>query len=393
MQYTVSDFINTHERQVRLLAGQGGLARPISEVGILDYELVPGLTSRYQRNNFYEAQLVLSTFLYARDNPYLVTDAVRYLVSVGASGLVIKNVFHLELPEAALRFANARNLPVMVVADEGLFFDEVIIDVGLRVRELSDSSFAQRTIDGMLRGEQDPTSVRAHALRLNPSFEEEHVALFAQASDEYARDVAEALGSRDAAGAHVDVRSLLCPFDDGLLLVVSADVLTQADVDGAVETLRGEMDALGMRGAIGVSLVHRSLDEFSQAVLEAIHAQRMAQRRGRYLTRYETLGVLRAVLPHASSGAMRAFAEAIIGPIRDFDAENNAQIARTLEAYLDSGRSVPDAAARLGTHPNTVRYRLGQVASICGLDWRVPEQMEQLSLARAIELASEIMWT
>ena len=89
MQFTVSDFLNTHERQVRLLAGQGGLARPVSEVGILDYELVPGLTSRYQRNNFYEGQLVLSTFLYARDSPYLITEAVRYLASVGASGLVI----------------------------------------------------------------------------------------------------------------------------------------------------------------------------------------------------------------------------------------------------------------------------------------------------------------
>ena len=393
MQFTVSDFLNTHEHQVRLLAGQGGLARPVSEVGILDYELVPGLTSRYQRNNFYEGQLVLSTFLYARDSPYLITEAVRYLASVGASGLVIKNVFHLELPDAALRFANARNLPLMVVSDEGLFFDQVIIDVGLRVRELSDSSFAQRTIDELLRTEGDSTTVRTHALRLNPSFEEEHVALFAQASDEYAQDVVAAFGSRDVDDARVGVRSLLCPFDEGLLLVVSSDVLTDARVDEAADALRAETIALGMAGPVGVSLTHRSLDELGQAILEAIHAQRMAQRSGRDLVRYEALGVLRAVLPHATSDAMRRFAGGITGPIRDFDAENNAQVTRTLEAYLECGRSVGDAASRLGTHPNTVRYRLGQIAGICGLDWRVPEQMEQLSLACAIELAAQIQWS
>ena len=305
MAYTVSDVQSAYSGSLRLVAGEGGLAHPVHEVGILDYELLPDVKSRFQRVNFYEGQLVLSTFLYAKDNPFLITEAVRYLASVGASGLVIKNVFHLELPDAALRFANARNLPLMVVSDEGLFFDQVIIDVGLRVRELSDSSFAQRTIDELLRTEGDSTTVRTHALRLNPSFEEEHVALFAQASDEYAQDVVAAFGSRDVDDARVGVRSLLCPFDEGLLLVVSSDVLTDARVDEALDALRAETIALGMAGPVGVSLTHRSLDELGQAILEAIHAQRMAQRSGRDLVRYEALGVLRAVLPHATSDAMR----------------------------------------------------------------------------------------
>ena len=61
MIYTASDFMNSYAQSVRLLAGAGGLSRAIGQVGILDYELMPGLKSRYQRVNFEPGQLVLST--------------------------------------------------------------------------------------------------------------------------------------------------------------------------------------------------------------------------------------------------------------------------------------------------------------------------------------------
>lgn len=385
MQYSISDFLKSHDRSVRLVAGQGGLARAVNEVGILDYELVPGLKSRYQKTNFYEGQLVLSTFLYARDSPYLITDAMRYLVSVGASGLVIKNVFHLELPEAALRLANARNLPVMIVADEALYFDQIVLEVGLRVRELEEASYAQRELDVLLRDPFDAGVSRERALRLNPSFGEEHVALYLQNDDPYAASLE--LPPADGAQAF-GVRDLLCTFDGGLLAVVSGDTVTQAQVDAAEAVLAG----LGLKGGIGLSELHQGIDELGLAVLEAVHAARLAVRRGRTRLRYEDLGVLRAVLPHATSPSMRAFSQAVLGPLHDFDTEHGAQVARTLETYLDCGRSVDVAAERLGTHPNTVRYRLGQLAVLCSLDWRNPEHMEQLALAHAIAVAGEVSW-
>lgn len=69
MIYTVSDFLNSYAESVRLIAGKGGLSRAIGQVSILDYELMPGLKTRYQRVSFEPDQLVLSTFLYARDDP------------------------------------------------------------------------------------------------------------------------------------------------------------------------------------------------------------------------------------------------------------------------------------------------------------------------------------
>ena len=52
MLYTISDFSREYEGSVRLIAGSDGGSRAVSGVGILDYELMPGLKNKYQRVNF-----------------------------------------------------------------------------------------------------------------------------------------------------------------------------------------------------------------------------------------------------------------------------------------------------------------------------------------------------
>lgn len=387
MPYTVSDFVNSHSSSVRLLAGQGGFARPIDEVGILDYELVPGLKSRYQRTNFYEGQLVLSTFLYARDNPFLIIDAVKYLVSVGASALVIKNVFHLEIPDSALRFANARNLPVLLVTDDRLYFDEVILEVGLRVRELEQSAFAQREVDALLDERDDQAAVLAHAQRLNPSFDDELAALYVHSDGGLDQDAALAQLQGLAS-----VRDLVCGFDQGVLAVISADPLTLRQVQDTLEQLRERLRGVEGILCIGVSEVHQGVTSLALVILEAIHAARIAELKGQHTVCHRDLGTLRVLLPHANSPAMRSYERQVMEPLRDFDTEHNARLEHTLATFLESDRSLAKTAEALGTHPNTIRYRLKQIHQATGLDWQRPQDMEQLSLAHAISLAGEVAW-
>lgn len=387
MPYTVSDFVNSHSASVRLLAGQGGFSRPIDEVGILDYELVPGLKSRYQRTNFYEGQLVLSTFLYARDNPYLIIDAVKYLVSVGASALVIKNVFRLEIPDAALRFANARNLPVLLVTDDRFYFDEVILEVGLRVHELVQSAFAQREIDALLDERDDQSAVLAHAQRLNPSFDDELAALYVLSDGGLDRSAA-----LERLQGMAGVRDLICGFDQGILAVITADPLTAQQVERAFGLLQERLLDVEDVLCIGVSEIHQGISSLALVILEAIHAARIAELKSQPAVSYRDLGTLRALLPHATSPAMRSFERQVMEPLRDFDTEHTASLEHTLTVFLESDRSLARTAEALGTHPNTIRYRMKQIQQVTGLDWQRPQDMEQLSLAHAIALAREVAW-
>ena len=103
MHLTVSKLINIPSfAGLKLIAGADGLSRTISKPGILDYEYDPRVTKRYIDINFHPGQFVLTTFLYAVNNEYLIFDAVKNLVSRGASGLVIKNIFSISIPKMPL---------------------------------------------------------------------------------------------------------------------------------------------------------------------------------------------------------------------------------------------------------------------------------------------------
>ena len=392
MIYTVSDFASSYEGSVRLVAGGGGLSRAIGQVGILDYELMPGLKTRYQRINLEADQLVLSTFLYAKDDPWLIGEAVKHLVSRGASGLVIKNVLHLDIPESAMRYANARDFPLFLTTSDDFLFDIVIAQVDRRVSELADASFAQNELDAMTREGTGLEEVREHALRLNPSFGEEHVAVYVTESLA-PTGFSQALARYHASGLS-GLRNLLVPYEEGLLYVKSADsdvVRDRRQTDELVSTLRADVLDDEESAAVGIGTVHYGLEQMGQSVLEARRAALLARRDGGGTVRYADLGVLRAILPFADRPEMVAFSDDVLEPIRGFDAETGSSLMETLAAYCDSGESVPAAARALGQHPNTVRYRLGKVEKVTGLSYKVRPQMEQLSVAYKVGLARELL--
>lgn len=392
MIYTVSDFLNSYAESVRLIAGKGGLSRAIGQVSILDYELMPGLKTRYQRVSFEPDQLVLSTFLYARDDPWLIGEAIKYLVGRGVSGLVIKNVLHLEIPDSTVRYANARDFPLFVTSGDGFFFDTVIAQVDRRVTELADASFAQNELDIMTQDDTPPQRVREHALRLNPSFGEEHVVIYIAEPLSQA-GFAQAL-SRYHESKLSGLRNLFAPYGEGLLYVTSGDsdaISNRGQVDDMVSVLRAGVLDHEVSASVGISETHFDLGEMDHAVLEARRAALVARRRGGGTVRYADLGVLRVLLPCADRPEMRDFASDVLEPLRSHDAETGSDLMGTLTAYCDAGCSIEGAARALDQHPNTVRYRLDKVAKVTGLSYKVREQMEQLSVAHKIELARKLL--
>lgn len=392
MQLTVSDILNAHRGVLRPIAGKGGVARPVLDVGILDYELLPGLKTKYQRANFHDGQVVLSTFLYARDDPYQIVDAVKYLVARNTSALVIKNVLHLAIPEQALRYANARNYPILLVEGEDFFFDEFISDVSERTKMLQAARLHQREIDALLRDCDEPEAARLHALRLNPSFREECAAVFAMFAEPLSGDAFREVEARCLEGAWSACEHFVTCYDGGLLAIATSDPEMPLDLAALAEVLQNAAmvgETPSCKG-VGTSLAHVGLDLLGSAIEEAWRAARLSTLKGGGPLRYCDLGIYRAILPFANSDAMRRYAAEIMEPLRDHDVEHGTQLEETLRAFVECGRSVCHTATRLGQHQNTVRYRLECVGRLVGLDFRNAQDAEQLSLACRIETANEL---
>ena len=62
------------------------------------------------------------------------------------------------------------------------------------------------------------------------------------------------------------------------------------------------------------------------------------------------------------------------------DQEGGKNYLETLRAYLDAGGSIPVAAAALGVHVNTLRYRLDRVQEVSGLNLKDPKQRLVIAL-------------
>lgn len=76
-------------------------------------------------------------------------------------------------------------------------------------------------------------------------------------------------------------------------------------------------------------------------------------------------------------------AETLLAPLDRSDRETGTALIATLDAFLRRSGAVAQVADELGTHRNTVRYRIDQILQLTGFDARVTADAVQLWLALA----------
>jgi hypothetical protein len=85
------------------------------------------------------------------------------------------------------------------------------------------------------------------------------------------------------------------------------------------------------------------------------------------LTEFGSLGLIPSVLADADVG--RGVLDRYVRPL-ELDGRAGATVLRTVAAYLDHDCQVPETAAALGVHRNTVRYRIGRFEQLTGCSLR-----------------------
>ena len=91
------------------------------------------------------------------------------------------------------------------------------------------------------------------------------------------------------------------------------------------------------------------------------------------------LGAFRLLYRHWGTSELDAFAAEALGELPGRD--RRGTLRKTLLAYLETGSSHVEAAARLDIHRNTLSYRLKQIATLTGRDPANPETRLLLHLA------------
>ncbi|CAG7609888.1 PucR family transcriptional regulator [Actinacidiphila bryophytorum] len=184
------------------------------------------------------------------------------------------------------------------------------------------------------------------------------------------------LAERVEAAAARSGDPLLAIHEDGRLIVLAAQDATAlaaaADLAEAEDAL-----AAGLSAAVAP-------EEVPEAHRQAERALAVAVRRGRNLVEHGEVGA-GSVLPLLADDAVRAFAEGLLRPLREHDATSRGDLVASLHAWLSHHGQWDAAAADLGVHRHTLRYRMRRVEEILGRSLDDPDVRMELWLALKTE--------
>ncbi|RII09626.1 Purine catabolism regulatory protein [Streptomyces sp. YIM 130001] len=127
----------------------------------------------------------------------------------------------------------------------------------------------------------------------------------------------------------------------------------------------------------------------ASAYKQAEQALSVARRRGRTLVEHEELAS-GSVVPLLADDAVRAFADGTLRALHEHDATGRGDLVASLRAWLSRHGQWDAAAADLGVHRHTLRYRMRRVEEILGRSLDDPDTRMELWLALKVTAAATV---
>ncbi|MBB1242969.1 PucR family transcriptional regulator ligand-binding domain-containing protein [Streptomyces durbertensis] len=167
---------------------------------------------------------------------------------------------------------------------------------------------------------------------------------------------------------------------ESVLAVPDGSRLVLLVADGGGGAAACAAHARGAEGlAVGVS-APTGIAAATTAYKQAEQALSIARRRGASLVEHEEMAA-GSVLPLLADDAVRAFAGGLLRPLHEHDASGRGDLVASLRAWLSRHGQWDAAAADLGVHRHTLRYRMRRVEEILGRSLDDPDARMELWLA------------
>lgn len=180
----------------------------------------------------------------------------------------------------------------------------------------------------------------------------------------------------ESAAARSGEPVLAVPGPDGRLVVLAAD---GGAVAAHCAAAYGEADAEESGVVVGLSAPAGPASA-PGAYRQAEQALSVARRRGRTLVDHGELAA-GSLLPLLAEDAVRAFADGVLRGLYEHDATGRGDLVASLRAWLSRHGQWDAAAADLGVHRHTLRYRMRRVEEILGRSLDDPDVRMELWLA------------
>lgn len=379
---------------LKLIAGENGLGNNLRGSGILDYELDKDVSGKYAHRNFLPGQLVISSLLFAKNNPFILNDIVKYLVEKKVSGLIIKNVFQIPIHDFIIRYADSKNFPILIADKKNIFFEEFVINVHEIIKASENNKIAESYITSLLYSPMDKQKRIDLANRLIPTNRNQYICSYFRFNSEKKLGVFLDLVQKDMEYFE-DFPMYLYRYGNGFFIIISQDNIDiKSDIFNSFFI---NFHKKFPNSFTGLSKIHYLHEELNEALLEAAYAAAVMKIDGNYPIRssekyvsFEDIGIYKILIPLTENGNFKKYESNILEKIFEYDAKNKSQLMNTLINLIKCKGNLKDLSKKLSQHENTLRYRLKIIKYITGLNYRILSDYEQLAIACRMYMLSDI---
>jgi sugar diacid utilization regulator len=158
--------------------------------------------------------------------------------------------------------------------------------------------------------------------------------------------------------------------------------------DQALSTLQSRLPQLPINLAVGTLCDSLSAYKASfQAAQHGLDLLRLLGRSGEVFS-FRDSGIehllLQATDPHMVLGLVDSF----VTPLEEYDSGHSSHLRESLQTFYAMGLNLEATARRLHIHVSTLRYRLGKIEELLGIDVRGPQRLDAELALRAATVFS-----
>lgn len=358
MALRVSDIIKLKGLSgLKLEAGETGLHRYVASAGILDYEYVtsaPKLTTHL----FNEDSFVISSLLFAKDDPSLILPAIRQLVSAGVSAFAYKEVFYQQLPREVIDYADEHALPVFRFG-AGSYFEDIIFEIMDAVQQDDSRILTDSRIQYILENHLNQAEAAELTRNLSLKFRRYIQAAYLKSQpDQPQLNIHRLLRSYYHSNP-LREKVMLGNYEGGLILLMTAS----GNGEGIFQSIfREYLEVSGIEPSqvtASFSSIYDAHYHLPECIRECYWAYKAAREEGLPSMRFRDSGIWRFLVPLHDDPVLAGFAEDYLKPL-----ETKTDLMETARIWVSTGGDLVQTADQLGCHQNTVRYRINRIREL-----------------------------
>lgn len=345
--------------KLNIVAGSHGLHNYVTSVGIADYEFCKDVD--YPKEGAFEkSSLVLSSLLFAKDEPSLILPAIKSLHEAGVSGLAYKTVIFKELPQEVIDFSNEVNFPILKFGTD-TYFENIIVDVMEAIRLDDTNILTEANITKMIEGEFTKSQIATISRGLSLEFKEYSMGVFIKDDKETFAGNIDRWYRNFYLNRSLNKKAILTRYMGGFFLILTSKSEKREGFELIIDQV---MEYLGIDKK-DVNVARSQVK--SQALLldlcfrESYHTYIASLCDKKKYEAYQQIGTYQFLIPMRRGQEILDYSNRIMGKISE-------DVLDTIVQLVVNRGDIVQTADDMGCHQNTIRYRVGKAKDALGYE-------------------------